>query len=400
MAKDETGKQGGRQVRQALEGMGGQGEHSGAGPHVTPLGAGSQEFDQMESLLGKQIHLIGPSNQDRAVFCRQLATMIDAGIPLLRALQMLSKRTPHRKLAKAIQHVAQQVEAGQSVSSAMEERVQIFTPLVVNIVRVGEVGGILEESLARLAQIIESKSEITRKIRSAMMYPAVAICVAFLVVVAILIYAIPVFSEVYANANTELPQATRIVMAFSDLALKVWLWAPILIAAIVGWVLFSRTPRGKWVTSYLSLKLPIVGRIARKIGVARFSRTLSGLLSAGIPLIEGLSISADTNENLLIGDALRRVQGHVETGEKMGLPLAQTGIFPALVVDMISIGEETGTLDIMLEKIADVYDADVDSSLTGFASIIEPLLIVLLGGMVIFIALAVLLPYFNMVSVI
>lgn len=362
---------------------------------------GSHPPEEDAGRITGQIHLFGPSNLDRAIFCRQFATLIEVGIPLLRALQMLSTRTPHAHLAKAIQDVATKVEQGQSISDAMRDNERVFSPLVCNIIRVGETGGILEPSLIRLAQIMESRADMNRKIFSAVLYPLTALAVAIGVVILIMVKAVPIFMSVYGEADVELPSLTLFVVGISNFLTK-WLliWLPALIGGAIwaGW--FSRTDNGRAVVSALALRMPIVSRVARKIAVARFSRTLGSLLTSGVPLIEALQITADTNENTVIADALHRVHASVEKGEKMARPLAHARIFPPLVVDMIAIGEETGTLDRMLEKIADIYDADVDATLRGLSTIIEPMLIVVLGGVVIVIALAVMLPYFNLVNLV
>jgi len=371
-------------------------------PHpTTTFEIGTHPVEEDVPLVAREINLFGPSDLDRAVFCRQLATLIEVGIPLLRALQMLARRTAHSRLSKGIRDVARRVEEGQSVSQAMDANVRVFSPLVCNIVRVGETGGILETSLVRLAQIMESRADMKRKVGAALMYPAVALIVAFCVIAVILIKAVPKFASVYAEAKVELPRPTRFVLGMSHLASH-YFYVWVILFAAAAWFIWwgSKTPRGKEILSFLALRTPIISRINQKIAVARFSRTLSGLLSAGVPLIESIAIAADTNENTLVSDALRKVHAGVQRGEKITRPLAQENVMPPLVIDMISIGEETGTLDTMLTKIADIYDAEVDAILRGLASIIEPLLIVFLGGIVILIALAVFLPYFHLVEVI
>lgn len=403
MAGEELKKDGdtGSRVRQAFESMGTGGREGAPGGHpVTAFDIGSHPAEE-DQPLAREIHFFGPDNLDRAVFCRQLATMIEVGIPLLRALQLLSKRTANPKLAAAIGRVAKKVEEGQSVSQAMLDDSKVFSPIVCNIVRVGEVGGILENSLVRLAQIMEFKADLSRKVRAAMMYPFVAICVAFVVITIIMVKAVPVFTAVYVDNEKELPRPTQVVIAVSHFATHYfWIWVPVLVAAIIGARIFLQTAGGHRVSSIIALNTPVFSKITKKIGVARFARTLSGLLSAGVPLVEGISIAAETNENVIISDTLMRVHRSVEKGEKIGLPLSRSRIFPLLTVDMISIGEETGTLDRMLDRIADIYDSEVDSTLRGLSSIIEPLLIVVLGGIVIFIALAVMLPYFNLVNIV
>ncbi len=395
----------GKQSKSRATGKGGGARAGAAGPggvrHVSPAEIGAYSAEEERAFLDRGIHLFGPSMLDRAVFCRQLATMIEVGIPLLRGLKILAKRTPHPRLAGAVDEVARRVEEGQPVSQSMAQNESMFTPLVCQIVKVGEVGGILEDSLVRLAEIMESKAETRRKVRAAMMYPAVALLVAIGVLVVILVKAVPVFTGVYGQVDQELPGATRFVIGLSNLVTEwLWLWALILVGLVVWWQWFVRTPAGQGFTSVLALRLPVIGRIATKIGVARFTRTISGLLTAGIPLVESISIAADTNENTVVSNALRDVYRSVEQGEKVAGPLARARIFPPLVVDMVAIGEETGTLDRMLKRVADIYDADVDSTLRGLSSIIEPVLIVFMGVIVIFIALAVLLPYFNLVQVV
>lgn len=362
---------------------------------------GGEAGGSTQSAMNRRISLFGPSNLDRAVFCRNLAMLIEVGIPLLRSLKMLANRTEHSKLAKAVGSVADRVEEGQSVSQAMEEHRSTFSPLVVNIVRVGEVGGILEGSLMRLADIMETKAQIRRKIRSASMYPAVTLTVAFAVVILIMVKAVPMFAEMYTEAESELPGPTQFILSVSGILTGALpLWIILFVGAIVGYLYFITTPPGKEFLSQASLMVPGVRTIARQIAVARFSRTLGSLLAAGIPLAESLGIAAETNENNVVRRTLTKVQSSVEQGNKMGPQLASARVFPNMVVDMISIGEETGTLDRMLDKIADIYDDEVEASLSGISSIIEPVLIVMLGGVVIFIALAVLLPYFNLVNVI
>jgi type IV pilus assembly protein PilC len=404
-ARDESRKDASSALRDALiskvKGGGGESEKDQPHPHhVTPHEIGSAAVEE-ESALARPFSFGGPGYLDRAIFCRQLATLIEVGIPVLKAMQMLAQRTANGKMRKAIAASAKGIEEGQSIYQAMAANTRTFSPLVVNIIRIGEMGGILEDSLVRLAEIMESKAKIKRQIVSASMYPMVALAVAVLVVGIIMIRAIPVFAEVYRASGNELPPLTQFVLGLSGFLQSAW-WILIVLAVLAFWGLkmWGKTPGGARLYSWLALRIPVLRGVNQKIGVARSTRTLGGLVNAGIPLVESLGIAADTNENLLIADALRAVHHQVERGERMADPLTKSGIFPAIVVDMIAIGEETGTLDRMLNKVADIYDAEVDSTLNGLASIIEPLLIVVLGGVVIFIALAVLLPYFNLVNVV
>jgi type IV pilus assembly protein PilC len=368
--------------------------------HVSAREIGAAPPEE-EAPLSKPLSLGGPSYLDLAVFCRQFATLIEVGIPVLRAFQMMSKRTPNRKLRAAVENTAKGIEEGQMIHQSMARHTRVFTPLVVNIVRIGEMGGLIEDSLIRLADIMESKAKIKRKIISASMYPMVAVCVAVAVISVILIKAIPTFAAVYQGAGKDLPALTQFVINLSNFFVHAWwILAILVVLGIAGLKMWIRTPGGARVWSWVMLHTPVLRGVNQKIGVARSARTLGGLISAGIPLVDALGITGDTNENVLIADALQHIHNVVERGERMAGPLSQAKIFPPLVVDMIAIGEETGTLDRMLMKVADIYDVEVEATLNGLSSIIEPLLIILLGGVVIFIALAVLLPYFNLANVI
>jgi type IV pilus assembly protein PilC len=359
--------------------------------HMTP---------EEQSSIGRPVTMWrGPSHLDRAVFCREFATLVEVGIPVLKAIKMLAQRTAHKRLRAAVADAAQAVEEGQSVHQAMALNMKVFSPLVVNIVRVGELGGMLEDSLVRLAEIMESKSRIRRRIISASMYPAVAMVVALVVVVVIMTTAIPEFAQVYKDIGADLPGSTQVMIKISDVIVSSW-WA-LAIAAVLGVIglkMWAQTPGGARFFSWFQLRMPILRGVNQKIGTARFTRSLGGLLKAGIPLTEALVITADSSENLLIADALRDVHRSVEGGERMAGRLVEAGVFPELVSDMIAIGEETGTLDKMLVKVAEIYEEETDATLAGLTSIIEPLLIAGLGGIVIFIAFAVLKPYFNLAS--
>lgn len=367
--------------------------------HVTPQEIGEITPPEEDSALSRPVSLFGPNNLDRAIFCRQFATMIEVGIPVLKALQMLSVRTSNGRLRRAVAEAAQSVEAGQPIHASMKQNERTFSRLVCSIVQIGESGGILVDSLVRLAEIMETKAKIRRQIMAAMAYPAAVICVAILMISLILIKAVPVFSQVYLDSGAELPGPTQFIIVASNFLQATW---PLLLALLVGGVIalkfWSYKPSGRRFFSILALRLPVFRMVNRKISVARATRTLSGLITAGIPLVEALGITADSSENVLVGDALRQVQGRVETGGHMADTLAQAAIFPPVVIDMIAIGEETGTLDRMLNKVAEIYDGETESALNGLTAIIEPFLIVLLGGVVIFIALAALLPYFNLVD--
>lgn len=354
-----------------------------------------------EGSLKKEIRLFGPNIRDMAMFCRQLATLLDVGIPLLRSLKILAERTQHPKLKQVVGQVAAKVEEGQTLSSALAEHPKIFSNLFVSVAKVGEVGGILDSSLKRLAEILEKKSEIKSKVTSALMYPAVSLLVCIGVVIVILAFAIPKFVEVYNSVDAQLPGITKTIISLSNFVRNYpIIYIPLIVIAIVLLVIFLKTPGGKRLFDLFKLRMIVLGPITTKVNVARFTRTLGNLLQAGIPLLEGIRICAKTSENDIVVDTLEKVYSAVEKGGKMEQPLRDGNIFPPLVVDMISIGDEAGALDTMLIKVADAYDSEVDSTLKGLTSIIEPVLIVFMGFVVLFVALSLLLPYFNLVKVV
>jgi type IV pilus assembly protein PilC len=358
--------------------------------------------DTARQILSTQIAIGGPKMQDLANMCRQLATLIDVGIPVARSLKIMSERTRHPKLRRVMTEVHGDVESGQTISSSLEKFPKTIPPLIVNTIRIGETGGILEGALRRLAEIYEAKADIKRKVIAAVAYPVAAIIVAVVVLWLIFNYAIPVFAEVYQQKeNAELPDITQKVIAISDFVQNGWpIYLPaLLIAGVLIWW-YGRTPPGRRLYDLLRLRLPIVGPLNTKINVARFTRTLSNLLSAGIPMLEALSATADSSDNVIIAATLNRTRDQVEQGGKMEDVLRQSSAIPPIVTDMIAIGDEAGALDTMLDRMADAYEGEVDTALKGLVALIEPLMIIFLGVVVIIIALAVLLPYWNIGDVI
>ena len=348
-----------------------------------------------------QITLFGPSLRDIAAFLRQLSVLLDAGIPLLRSLRIMSVRSHHAKLKKVANDVADNVERGKTLSASMEEFPKIFPALVINVVKTGEVSGTLETSLRRLAELMEKKADLKQKVISASIYPVLVLCVALFVVILILTMAIPRFESIYTQQGVPLPTPTKIILAISHFIINAWfVYIPLIIVLIILYIVFRKTLTGRIIIDKLKLKVPVYGNINTKIAVARFSRTLGTLLTSGVPLLEGVSVSANTSDNFHVRKTLVNVYDILEKGGKMEDPLRESNVFPQFVIDMIAIGDEAGTLDNMLFRIADTYDSDVDSTLRGLTSIMEPLLIVVLGCVVAFIALSVLLPYFNMVKVV
>ncbi|GAB4321522.1 MAG: type II secretion system F family protein [Candidatus Sumerlaeia bacterium] len=376
-------------------------QQQAAGPAApeTPA-AGDSQFDP-KTLLNRQIYLTGPRLQDMALFCRQLATLVDVGIPLLKALKILAERTQHPKLRRATSDVARRVEEGQQLSAAMAANPDIFTPAIVNVVRIGETGGILDTSLVRLADVLERKAQIRKKVFAAVAYPVVVLIVALAVLTLIMTFAVPRFVSVYESQRAELPGITQTIIGISDFMTGYpYIYVPLIVVVIVAVWLWVRTPAGRYMWDKIKLTLPPLSTVNVKIAVARTTRTIGNLITAGIPLVRALEAAAETSENVVVGQVLADAKAQVEAGTKIEVPLRRAGVFPPMVVDMIAIGDEAGTLDVMLIKLADTFEDDVDTTLKGLTAIIEPLLIVLLGFVVIIIALGMLLPYFNLVSVI
>jgi type IV pilus assembly protein PilC len=380
------------------------GEEKGEAEAFTPPPAprGSAASPGETSALRAEISLFGPNINDMAMFCRQLVTLLDAGIPLLPSLKILSVRTQHPRLKNVVRKVADQVEQGTRFSAALAAHPRVFSPLFVNVARIGEAGGILESSLKRLAEVLESKASIRRRIIAACAYPFAAITVAIVILTIVMTVAIPKFQAVYSELAVELPKATRMIIAVSEFIRGAYvLYIPAIIAIVAVLYLFRRTAAGKRFFDGCRLRVPLLANVNVKIAIARATRTLGSLVSAGIPLLEALRTLVQSSENVLVAEAVQRVHDTVEKGGKLEDQLRKENrVFPPLVVDMIAIGDEAGALDIMLNKLADTYDEEVESVLRGLTAIIEPILIVLLGFVVVFIALALLLPYFHLAKVV
>jgi len=342
----------------------------------------------------------GTNVKQMAVFMRQMATLVDVGIPLLKSLQILAERSSDPQIKKTTQDLARRVEEGQTFSAAMAAHPRVFSPMVVGVVRAGEAGGILEESLRRLADMLERRNELRRRVISAVLYPAFALVVEVIVLCVVMFYAMPRMLKAYPESERDrLPAVTIWLMNISDFLTNNWLNALIaIVALIVVLALALRTEAGHRIWQNILLRLPILGNVARKVNVARFARTLGSLLTAGIPLIASLRITAESSENALVEETLLKARDTVESGGKMEAPLRSKPVFEPIVVDMVMVGDEAGALDVMLTKIADTYESEVDSKLKALTSIIEPLLVAILGLAVLFVALAVFVPYFRLVS--
>ena len=352
---------------------------------------------------GKEITLPklrrGVNEKTIAIFTRQFSVMIDAGLPLVQCLQILGEQQEHKAFQRVILQVREDVEAGSSLANAMKKHPQAFSDLFVNMVAAGEAGGILDTVLQRLATYIEKAARLKAQVKSALIYPAAVIAIAVLVVYIILWKVIPVFATLFISLGAELPLPTRIVVAMSNFIGRFW-WA--ILAAVAATAFFIRryyeTENGKMAIDRLLLRSPIIGMILRKIAVARFCRTLGTLLSAGVPVLEALDITARTSGNAVIEQAILQVRKAVEEGKTIAEPLKATEQFPPMVVQMISVGETTGAMDTMLSKIAEFYEEEVDLAIAGLMRLIEPVIIFFLGVVIGGIVISMYMPMFDLIS--
>ncbi|HEX7079059.1 MAG TPA: type II secretion system F family protein [Candidatus Eisenbacteria bacterium] len=345
----------------------------------------------------------GVSTRDLAIFTRQFATMINAGLPLVQCLDILSKQTEKENFRAIIAQVMREVEAGNTLaeSLAKKENNRVFDELFVNMVEAGEAGGILDDILQRLATFIEKAEALKRKIQGAMVYPAVVMTVAVLATAFMLIFIIPTFARMFTGFGAELPLPTKIVMGLSSLLRSYW-WLMLggIVGTGVGIQRYYRTERGHIQIDRFLLRLPVLGDVIRKGAVARFTRTLGTLISSGVPILTGLEITARTSGNRVIQEAIMAARASIREGETIAAPLRQSDVFPPMVVQMISVGEETGALDDMLTRIADFYDDEVDTAVDALTSLIEPLMIVFMGSVVGGMVIAMYLPMFKLINVV
>jgi len=352
---------------------------------------------------GKEIALPklggGVPSKDLAIFVRQFSVMIDAGLPLVQCLEILGSQQENKNFAKILQQTRMDVEGGASLADAMRKHPKAFDDLFVNMIAAGEAGGILDTILKRLATYIEKAVKLKAQVKGAMVYPVAVLGIAGIVIAVILWKVIPTFASMFAGLGAELPLPTRFVIALSNWFIRL---LPFLILFIVvGVVLFRRyyaTYGGRRQIDALILKLPVLGDIMRKIAVARFCRTLSTLMSSGVPILDGLEITARTSGNAIIEDAILMVRKGVESGLTVAQPLKESKVFPPMVVQMIGVGEQTGALDAMLSKIADFYEEEVDQAVANLLTLMEPVMILFLGVTVGGIVISMYLPLFDLIS--
>jgi type IV pilus assembly protein PilC len=334
-----------------------------------------------------------------AIFTRQFSVMIDAGLPLVQCLDILGKQESDKNFSNVILTTRSDVEAGASLADAMKKHPKAFDGLFTNMIAAGEAGGILDTILKRLAVYIEKNVKLKGQVKSAMIYPIAVLIIAALVVAAILWKVIPTFAEMFSSLGASLPLPTRVVIAASNYL--VWYgWILFLVLPLLGYMFtnYYATDAGRHTVDRIVLKLPILGMIMRKIAVARFCRTLATLLSSGVPILDGLEITAKTSGNAIIEDAIMVTRSSIERGETISGPLGQTAVFPPMVVQMINVGETTGALDTMLAKIADFYEEEVDTAVAGLLTLMEPIMIAVLGVVVGGIVIAMYLPIFDLIS--
>jgi len=341
----------------------------------------------------------GIKTRDLVVMTRQFATMINAGLPLVQALDILAKQTENKSLAEITKSVVYDVESGHTLADALRKHPKAFSDLYVNMVAAGEAGGILDTILVRLSEFLEKNDAIIRKVKGAMIYPAVIMSVAAIAIAVLLIFVIPTFQNMFASVNLELPLPTRIVIGMSSILTHYW-W--VMIGAIGGFVfLLSRwykTAPGRLQIDKLLLRLPVLGDVIRKSAVSRFTRTLGTLISSGVSILDGLEITARTAGNMVIHNAVMESRASIAGGETIAGPLQKSNVFPPMVISMIAVGEQTGGLDEMLSKIADFYDDEVDAAVSALLALMEPIMIVVLGVIVGGMVVAMYLPIFDMVN--
>ncbi|OPX37571.1 MAG: pilus assembly protein PilC [Desulfobacteraceae bacterium 4484_190.2] len=337
--------------------------------------------------------------KDVVIFTRQFSTMIDAGLPLVQGLTILAEQTENKTFQNVLKRVTKDVEGGSSLAEALKKHPKVFDGLYVNLVAAGEVGGILDTILQRLAAYIEKAEKLKKRIKGAMTYPIIVVAIAILVIAVILIFVIPVFQEMFSSFGKALPVPTQIVVNMSDfLKGNIHYVIGAFIVFVFAFKKYRGTKKGRKQTDALALKLPVFGNLLKKTAVARFTRTLGTMISSGVPILDALEIVAKTSGNVILEEIIYEVRSSIAEGQTIAEPLSEADIFPTMVVQMISVGEATGALDTMLNKIADFYDDEVDAAVEALTSMLEPLLMVFLGGTIGGLVIAMYLPIFQMAA--
>ncbi|MGM0577270.1 MAG: type II secretion system F family protein [Myxococcota bacterium] len=335
--------------------------------------------------------------KSKVVFTRQLATMIDAGLPLVQCLEILGTQEPNALFQRTILDVKRQVESGSTFADALGKHPKVFDNLFVNLVAAGEMGGILDTILNRLANYMEKSLKLKQKVKSAMKYPVTVLVVSLIITGFLLVKVIPTFGEMFDSMGKELPALTAMVIQWSDYTVdNLPTVLGILVALIVGVKLITMTDKGGYYVDKGLLHMPVFGTLIKKAAVARFTRTLGTLISSGVPILDALEIVAKTSGNRVVEEGVMYTRERIAEGKSIASPLMEQPVFPKMVVQMIAVGESTGAMDIMLSKIADFYDDEVDTAVEGITSLIEPIIMVVLGGLIGFVLIAMYLPIFNM----
>jgi type IV pilus assembly protein PilC len=339
--------------------------------------------------------------KELAVFSRQFATMLNSGLSLLRSLTILEEQTESKELSKVLTEVRADVEVGNALSVALGKHQDIFPPLMVNMIKAGEVGGFLDSVMLQIAENFEAEHKLRAKVKSAMTYPVVVFIMAILAVVGMLLFVVPTFAEMFSTLGGELPAPTRVLVWMSDMLKTL---APVLIVAlIVGYIIWHRVKHTERVRRFLDplkLKMPVFGTLFQKIALSRFTRNFGTMIHSGVPILQSLDIVADTTGNVVLRDAILDIQTSVRNGESVSEPLTKHPVFPPMVVQMMAVGEDTGALDTMLHKISDFYDQEVESTTEALASLIEPLMIAFLGGIIGSMIIALYMPIFKIFDLI
>jgi len=363
---------------------------------VTSIRPKSKELQIKIPGLGSKI-----TEQEVVIFTRQFATMIEAGLPLVQCLDILARQAENKEFARVIGQVKTDVESGDSFADALRKHPRVYSDFYVNMVEAGETGGILDTILARLAGYMEKAAALKSQVKGAMIYPAVIIGIAIIVVVFLLLYVIPVFADMFASFGGTLPAPTRFVMFLSDLVKDYILYVIPLVGVLI-WLFkrFYKTEKGRLTVDTLLLKLPVFGPLIQKVAVAKFTRTLGTLVSSGVPIIDGLEITARTAGNKVVEGAVLSIISSIKEGQTIAEPLGRQAIFPPMVVQMIEVGENAGALDAMLNKIADFYDQEVDTAVAALTKLMEPMLMVFLGTVIGGMVVAMYLPIFKIAGAI
>ena len=335
------------------------------------------------------------------VFCRIFSTMINAGLPLIQCLDLLAQQEQNKAFSTIIRSIKEDIEGGTSLTNALKKYPKIFDDLFVNLIAAGEAGGILDVILERLSSYMEKAMKLKSRVKGAMTYPVAVLVISMAVVALLLLKVIPVFQKMFEGMGGKLPGLTQALITASEFTQKYFLFIVVILVIIyIAFTRFYKTEKGRWIVDSLVLKAPIFGDLMKKVAVAKFSRTLSTMMSSGVPMLEGLAIVSKTSGNVVVENALLKTRQSISEGRSIAEPLAETGIFPPMVVQMISVGEATGALDSMLSKIAAFYDDEIDVAVDSMTALLEPVMMVFLGGIVGGMIIAMYLPIFKLASVI